>query len=240
MVAPPEDVERLDGDEGVVLGLAAVAAGHLPGLVELPVAEHRIGVGVEATRPALGLREVVDVAVGPADRPVDVGPPVAVGSAVGTLAVDGEVRGARSATRDGLLCASPDNGDAMPSETRLDALAARVLTQRNAVIATAIAVAIPAAYAFYTLFGDGSGDFLLLMTLAVGVPTAYDGYWPQYDRAWKAVAWTLAACAVAGIEFAGLYVLGHVELRRSPFVAAVGAFLATWGLNLGWLVLRRR
>lgn len=129
------------------------------------------------------------------------------------------------------------------SPTRVAAdLYRRATSQRNVTIYTAIAVALPTAYAFQSTVGASelSGDFLLLMTLAVGVPTAYDEYWPRYDRTWKAVAWVLVACAVATAEFVGLYLLATAVLGLSPLVGGIGAFLVTDVGNLLWLSRRRR
>lgn len=128
----------------------------------------------------------------------------------------------------------------MPSRSPLSRVREWTTAQRNATIVTAIVVAIPTAYAFHTVIGGTSGDFLLLMTLAVGVPQAYDEYWPRYDRTWTAVAWVLAACAVATGEFVGLHLLGVEVLALSPFLAGVGAFLLTYLGNLAWLSRRRR
>jgi len=113
-------------------------------------------------------------------------------------------------------------------------------TQRNFTIFTAILVAIPAAYAFQTTVGGAgqAGDFLLLVTLAVGIPSAYDEYWPPYDRTWKAVGWVLVACSVVTVEFTGLYLLGSRYLQLSPFSAAIGTFLLTDLVNLAWLLIR--
>lgn len=63
----------------------------------------------------------------------------------------------------------------------------RIFTQQNAVILTAICFAIPIAYGFHIELGGSAGDFLLLMTLATGIPMAYDGYWPKYSKTWKAI-----------------------------------------------------
>ncbi|WP_424019659.1 hypothetical protein ACOZ4N_09355 [Halorientalis pallida] len=105
----------------------------------------------------------------------------------------------------------------------------RATAQRNVAIYAAILVAVPAAYGFHTVFDAGGGDFLLLMTLAVGVPTAYNDYWPAFDRTWKAVAWVLVACTVATAAFAGLFLAGTERLALSAFPASVGAFLVTVG-----------
>lgn len=83
-------------------------------------------------------------------------------------------------------------------------------TQRNLTILVAILVAVPIAYGFRVMVSgaDFGGSFLLLMTLAVGVPSAYDEYWPKYDRIWDAVIWIVLACIVATTEFIGLYLVG--------------------------------
>lgn len=121
----------------------------------------------------------------------------------------------------------------MPS-TRAARLSAWLTAQRNVTIFAAILIALPVAYAFHAAVGGGPGDFLLLMTLAVGVPTAYDDYWPRYDRTWQAVGWVVLACAVVTVEFTGLYLAG-TALGLGPFPAAIGAFLPTSLGNLAWL-----
>jgi hypothetical protein len=105
----------------------------------------------------------------------------------------------------------------------------RATAQRNVAIYAAILVAVPTAYGFHTVFDASGGDFLLLMTLAVGVPSVYNDNWPAYDRTWKAVAWVLVACAVATAAFAGLFLAGTDGLGLSPFLTSVGAFLVTVG-----------
>lgn len=114
-------------------------------------------------------------------------------------------------------------------------------TQRNLTIFVAILVAVPTAYAFQTRTAGGEhvGNFLLLMTLAVGVPTAYDEYWPQYDRTWKALAWVVAACAIATTEFTGLYLVGVEIAELTPNHAAVGSFIVTDLGNVAWLSIRQ-
>ncbi|RXK48382.1 hypothetical protein [Halorientalis pallida] len=105
----------------------------------------------------------------------------------------------------------------------------RATAQHNVAIYAAILVAVPTAYGFHTLLDASGGDFLLLMTLAVGVPTAYRDNWPVYDRTWKTVAWVLVACTVATAAFAGLFLAGTTVLALSPVPASVGAFLVTVG-----------
>jgi len=127
----------------------------------------------------------------------------------------------------------------MPPTNAGLSLRERALTQRNATILTAIAVAVPTAYGFGVWSGPERGEFLLLLLLAVIVPTAYDDLWPTYDRTWKGIAWTLAACVVATIEFVGLYVVGVDSLSLSPFLASVGAFGVTTAGNFVWLLARQ-
>lgn len=129
----------------------------------------------------------------------------------------------------------------MPSTTALARLRDWMTDQRNLTIFAAILVAVPTAYAF-TLYVDagGGGDFLLLLTLAVGVPTAYDEYWPRYDETWKAVAWVVAACVWATAEFTAVYLLVVDVLSLSPVVGALGAFLVTTVGTVAVLAVRRR
>jgi hypothetical protein len=104
-----------------------------------------------------------------------------------------------------------------------------ITSQRQLTIVTAIVVALPTTYAFQSVIGGDpfAGSFLLLMTLAVGVPSAYDEYWPQYDQTWKAIAWILVACVVAAVEFTGLYLVGTAAVDVA-WVAPVGAFFITY------------
>lgn len=116
----------------------------------------------------------------------------------------------------------------MPSSNRVADVHAWLTDQRQLTILAAILVALPTAYAFHAAFGGAAlgGDFLLLLTLAVGVPTAYDSYWPAYDRTRTAVGWVLAACVVATTEFVALYLVG-TALGLAPIHASAGAFLVT-------------
>lgn len=124
----------------------------------------------------------------------------------------------------------------MPS-TRLSSLRERWLTPRNAAILAAVAVALPAAYVFHASFRAEQADFLLLLALGVGVPTALDGVGP--DNPGGAVALTLGVCAVVGVLFAGVYVLALSVAGQFP--AAVVAFVVSYAgpaLVVGYL--RRR
>jgi hypothetical protein len=127
----------------------------------------------------------------------------------------------------------------MPSTTTDRSLRDRLTGQHNVSIATAILFALPAAFAFYNWSSGRQGSFLLLLLLGVSVPTLYDDGWGRYDRTWQTVVWTVTACAVVGVEFVGLYVLGLDALSLSTFGAGVGAFLVTTLLNLCWVTLLR-
>ena len=115
-------------------------------------------------------------------------------------------------------------------------------SQRNLTIFVSIFTAFPLSYAFQSIVSEraAAGSFLLLVTLAVGVPTAYDEYWPHYEQTRKAITWVLAACLVVTIEFVGLYLIGTEYVRLSPFYASIGAFLITDLGNLAWLSIRMR
>lgn len=115
-------------------------------------------------------------------------------------------------------------------------------TQRNLTIFVAIIVAVPMVYAVQSIVGGSelSGDFLLLMALAVGVPTAYDEYWPYYDQTWKAIMWICVTCVVATIEFTSLYLVGTEFVNLPPLFASISAFLITDLGNLAWLSIRQR
>jgi len=129
------------------------------------------------------------------------------------------------------------------SETSMaSAVYRRATTQRNLTIFTSILVAVLTAFVFQTQVAGGefAANFLLLMTLAVGVPSAYDEYWPQYEQTWNAIVWVLVAAVVATVEFAGLYLLGTEFVSLSPTVAAVGAFLVADLGNLALLSARQR
>ncbi|MEF8907455.1 MAG: hypothetical protein V5A13_06310 [Haloarculaceae archaeon] len=124
----------------------------------------------------------------------------------------------------------------MPS-TRLSSLRERWLTTRNAAIFAAVAVALPAAYLFHAGFGAEQGDFVLLLALGVGVPTALDGVGP--DSPSGAVALTPGVCAVVGVLFAGIY--GVALSVAGQFPAAVAAFVLSYvGPALVVGSLRRR
>ena len=128
----------------------------------------------------------------------------------------------------------------MPSTEIVSATRKWITAQRQLTIVTAIAVALPTAYAFQSWSGAAGSGFLLLLTLAVGVPTAYDEYWPTYDRTWKAVSWVLVSCAAATVEFAGFFLAGTTVLALTPITSAVVAFLVTNLGTVALLAVRRR
>jgi hypothetical protein len=122
----------------------------------------------------------------------------------------------------------------MPS-TRTS-LRERWLTPRNVSILAAIAVALPAAYLFHTAVRAEQADFLLLLVLGVGVPTALEGYDDSLSRV---VALTLGACAVVGALFTGVYLAALSVTGQFP--AAVVAFIVSYvGPALVAGYLRRR
>ncbi len=126
----------------------------------------------------------------------------------------------------------------MPTET-VARLRDRATTQRNVSIYVAIIVAVPLAYAFTLLFSY-QGSLLLLLTLGLGVPTAYADYWPPYDDHWRVIGWVVAASTIATVEFTGVYVIATGRIHLSPFVGSITAFLITWTMNLSWLVVRKQ
>jgi hypothetical protein len=125
----------------------------------------------------------------------------------------------------------------MPASNSSTGLRERTVTQRNITIAVAILVAVPTAYGFHLWSGAEGGDFLLLMLLGVGVPTAFDEFKENVPDTLPAVAWVLGACLVVTVEFAGLYVIGTEALGVSPFRASVGTFLLVWAMNHSYLVV---
>lgn len=107
----------------------------------------------------------------------------------------------------------------------LQSIRERAVAQRNVVIYAGILVALPLLAAFGTAF-DPDGTFLLMLLIAVIVPSAYNEHWPGYDRTRQAVAWVLAVAAVAAGLFTGVYIAGTGPLALSPLHASAGAFLA--------------
>ena len=130
----------------------------------------------------------------------------------------------------------------MPSTSVVSRVTNWATSQRNLTIFVSIFAAFPLSYAFQSIVSENAsaGSFLLLVTLAVGVPTAYDEYWPQYDQTWKAIGWILIACVVVTIEFIGLYIVGTEYINLTPLYASSGAFLVTDLGNLAWLSFRQR
>lgn len=114
-----------------------------------------------------------------------------------------------------------------------------LLTQRNLTIAMAVFMALPITYAFAETFG-AAGAFLLLVTVGVGVPTAYDAYWPGYERTDTALAWIVLAAVVAAVEYTALFYGGVAVLDLDARLASGGAFLLTTAGNYALLAARSR
>lgn len=127
----------------------------------------------------------------------------------------------------------------MPSPNIPNRVSKWVTAQRNIVISVSILIAVPTAYGFQATIGNGeqATGFLLLLLLAVGVPTTYNDHWPTYDRTWKAIGWVIGAAVVVILQFGALYAIGTMVVDVSPFAASVGAFLIT---SIGDLLVRFR
>lgn len=127
----------------------------------------------------------------------------------------------------------------MPSYKIMNRISKSVTSQRNIVIYVSILIAVPTAYGFQATIGNGeqATGFLLLLMLAVGVPTTYNDLWPTYDRTLKAIGWVLGASVAVILQFGALYVIGTIVVNVSPFAAAVGAFLIT---SIGNLLVMSR
>lgn len=130
----------------------------------------------------------------------------------------------------------------MPSTSLVSRITNWTTSQRNLTIFVSILAAFPLSYAFQSIVSESAstGSFLLLVTLAVGVPTAYDEYWLHYEHTWQAIGWILLACLVVAIEFVGFYVVGTVYVDLPPIYASTGAFLVAAVGNLAWFSIRQR
>jgi hypothetical protein len=116
----------------------------------------------------------------------------------------------------------------------------QLLTQRNITIIVAIVIAIPVSFLFQSAFPGTAGSFLLLLTVGVSVPKAYDEYWPAYRQTWKAVVWIGGATAMTTVEFSGLFLLGSEVATMSASLSAGVAFLVVHLGNWAWLTHRIR
>jgi len=114
----------------------------------------------------------------------------------------------------------------MPSTNTETPIRERIRAQRNVVVYAALLVALPITYGFSAVFGP-DGSFLLLLTVGVVVPTAYNERWPPYDRTWKAVGWIAVASTVAAVAFAAVFTLAVRLFSASALVASGGAFVVT-------------
>lgn len=94
---------------------------------------------------------------------------------------------------------------------------------RFAVIAAAVAVAIPSNYLLFAVTGNESLAFLGMFTLGVSVPQAYSQSWPaSYDRV-RGIGWAVAACAVTLAAFLAAFAVASFAF--GDLGAAVAAFL---------------
>ena len=122
------------------------------------------------------------------------------------------------------------------SDSTLGHLYSRATTQRKLAVYTAVLVAIPVVYTIETT-GTAQTEALpvLLILLVIGVPEAYGKHWPQYERPRNTVAWTLVACLLVAMEFAGVYtILSGYDAH--PTVASLGAALLLSVGNVVWMV----
>lgn len=113
----------------------------------------------------------------------------------------------------------------MPSSGTRSRLRRRATSTRIVSTVTAVAVALPAAYTFHGHFpGDQSG-LLLLVAVAVGIPSAFDEYGPAFERRRDCVFATLWVCSVVVVTYVGSFAAGIDTLGVSPFLASIVAFL---------------
>lgn len=123
----------------------------------------------------------------------------------------------------------------MPSTSILDDFAGRATTARNVSICTAILTGLSVAYAFRIATGYGPGSFLLLIGVAVGVPTALDQRKAQRDGYESTVTRTVALSMVVLVLFSTFY-LGGTALQSLPrFQVAAVAFLIAYLVPLAVL-----
>jgi hypothetical protein len=99
------------------------------------------------------------------------------------------------------------------------------LSRRTVTTVTAIAVALPSAYAFHGEFPGDESAVLLLIAVAVGVPRAFD-YGPEFERYRDCVFATLWTCSAVVVAYVACFVAGVDLLSVSPLLAGGLAFLA--------------
>lgn len=113
----------------------------------------------------------------------------------------------------------------MPSTSILDEFAGRATTARNVSIYTAILTSMPLAYGFRVATGYGPGSFLVLVAIAVGVPTALDHRVTDHDSYETTVGRTVGLSMVVLVLFSALYVAGTTMLSLPHFQVAAVTFL---------------
>ena len=112
-------------------------------------------------------------------------------------------------------------------------LAERVTTTENLTVVAAILASLPLTYAASTVFGYSDGTALLLLTIAVGVPTVYNEQWPAEESTPRAVGWVLGAGVLATIAFTACYLVGTDLLSLSEAPASAVSFVLTMGGLVG-------
>ncbi|MFB6293676.1 MAG: hypothetical protein ABEH60_05390 [Halonotius sp.] len=130
----------------------------------------------------------------------------------------------------------------MPSTNLPSRVFGWLTTQRNLTILVAICIALPTAYGFRMVVdgADSGGSFLLLMSLGVGIPSAYANYGTTYDRVRNAVAWVILGCIAVTATFTSLYLVGTELGDLSHFLGGNVAFVITNIGLLAWLLIRKR
>jgi len=128
----------------------------------------------------------------------------------------------------------------MPSNSASSTLLQRATSTRNVIILTAIAVAIPAAFAFHDRLPGDQAGFLLLFAVAVGVPSALDSYGPQFQKLRNCVFATVWLCSAVLVAYVVSFTAGVDFLSLPPFLAGVIAFLVGYFGAFGILAVLSR
>ena len=108
-------------------------------------------------------------------------------------------------------------------------LTERVATTENLTVVAAILLSLPLTYAASTVFGYSDGAALLLLTIAVGVPRAYNEQWPAGESTLRAVGWVLGAGVLTTGAFAACYFAGTGLVSLSEAPASAVSFVLTMG-----------
>jgi len=101
------------------------------------------------------------------------------------------------------------------------------VTDENAVLVTAILVALPSTYAVSEQFGGAiSVVFLLSLAVAIVPPIVYSSHWPRRYGVGKAVAWGLCGAAVV------LAVMTAILYALEPLIAVDGGIVVAFAVVL--------